>query len=222
MDKTKGAKSSGKKKKAGPVAKSEVLWTVKLEQKWKEASSKLKEIGAGVRSPDVPTRKMAILFILSVSALCFVLGASVQRYIHYRHMLKDVPSESDEGAKHLGEFLSKQSAEAKTRFTTLSLGTFSVELKPPTSGPAAAPGVMNLADLELFAECDTKETRYYIEDNLPQARNQLTNVLTAIDREELLSKDGKKKLVKAMLEKINLWLPKGKVENLRFNNLIVN
>lgn len=79
-----------------------------------------------------------------------------------------------------------------------------------------------MAELEITVECDDKDTRYYIEENLPRARDQITGILTSLDRDDMLTRDGKKKLKKKLIDQLNMWLPKGKVEELFISNQLLN
>lgn len=221
----KPAKSAGKgkgKKKAKPD-KPQVLWTVRVEQAWDAVRVRVVEIFRGLRSPDRPTRRMSLLFFASLLGIAVVFGAAVGRYFAIRRIRLELSRSShvDEGAAHFGEFVRKQAEENKHKSSLMSLGQFTVELKPvPNQRPV--PGVVNMAEVEFAIECDNKETRDYIEDNLAQARNQVTDVLFDLDREAILTREGKKKLRKALIEKLNLWLPKGKVEDLYFSKLVVS
>ena len=121
----------------------------------------------------------------------------------------------------LSEFLERQAQEAKWKNTTLGLGDFVIDLKRK-GDEVKAPGVNNMASLEIFIECDTRETCEYIEGSSVQARSQVSNALIQIDREELLSKDGKRKIKKAIIDRLNTWLPKGRIENLYVTKLVVS
>jgi flagellar basal body-associated protein FliL len=125
-----------------------------------------------------------------------------------------------EGVARVAEFIAKQAEEAKRRNTTLNLGDFIVELKF-APGEVRPRGVMNMAELQIVIECDVKETCVYIDTNLVQVRNELTNVFVAIDREEVMSLEGKKRLKKILMERLNMWLPKGRVQSLFFAKFVV-
>jgi flagellar FliL protein len=215
------ASKKGKKKSAA-AAKPEVLWTVRLEQAWQSLASVLAEIFRGLRSKDAPTRRMARLFFVSFIGFFVVAGYGTRLFWENRH--KDGPhalSETEQDQLHLGEFILHQAEENKHKAGLVNMGTFSVQLKE-IPGQHGAPGVMNLAELEIVLETDSKETRQWIEENLAQARNQITNSFVGFDRDEVLTRDGKKKLKKMLLEKLNTWLIKGKVEDLFFSKLVVS
>jgi flagellar basal body-associated protein FliL len=50
----------------------------------------------------------------------------------------------------------------------------------------------------------------------------MTNVFVALDREDLLSREGKRKLKNIIIKKLNGWLPHGKVEDLHYSKLLVS
>ena len=179
----------------------------------------IREMISGLRSGDGPTRWMSLIFALSTLGLLTVTGYG----IHYGWTLREKSlelSESQKAAQHLSEFLRKQAEEAKLKASLLPLGTFTIELKAlPSQKPI--PGVMNLAEIDLTVESDSKLTRDWIESHLPQVRNQISNVLTASDRNELMSRDGKKRLRRALLEQINSILPRGRAQDIYITKLVM-
>src|SRR5437588_12573824 len=73
----------GKKKQT--QFQSEILWTVRVEQAWNYFRSQVAEIVRGIWSPDVPTRRFALVFILSFTTVFVVIGAAVVRYWELTH-----------------------------------------------------------------------------------------------------------------------------------------
>ncbi len=215
------SKKTKKKKDIHLTPQREVMWNVKVERFFQSTVGTVFEVLRGIFSPDVPTRKMAFLFLLFLLGTAFVSVLAVQHYLAYREkQLQELSLANELQAKRLGDFLKKQSDEAKHRFSTLVLGIFNVDIKPsPDEKPAYR--ATNMAEIEIVLLCDDKETRYYIEENLSQAKNQVTNILTPQTREDLMSREGKKRLKKMIIEKINTWLPKGKVEDLYFNKFVI-
>ena len=215
------AKLKKKKKGAGRSASQpEILWTVRLEQRWIWVRNHLREILGGLKSTDRPTRRMSALFLLSFVALIFVAGYGA---VYFFNAGKNTAEkfENNEQAKSLSELFKKQAEEAKRRNTLQTLGTFTVELKA-VPGITRPVGVTNLAIVEMVVECDSRETCVYVEDNVDAARNQVTNVFVAVDRDDLLSREGKRKIKKQVTEKLNLWLPHGRIESLFFSKLVLS
>ncbi len=182
----------------------------------------LSELAKSVVSPDKPTRRAGWIFFLTLALALFLLFVTIRRWVAPKYA--DVPSsghtESDTSGQ-MSEFLERQHQEEKWKSTTLGLGDFVIDLKRK-GDEVKAPGVNNVASLELFIECDTRETCEYIEGSSVQTRSQVTNALIQIDREELLSKDGKRKIKKAIIDRLNTWLPKGRIENLYITKLVIS
>jgi flagellar basal body-associated protein FliL len=205
----------GKKKKAAATGTSWVVRWGRVLGYWRD---QVREVLSGLGSPDRPTRRMAFLFLLSAVGL---VGSTALTLRHVWKVARPPAATSTELGGNLGSFLSRQAEEARLKYTMQTLGTFTVELAP-VPGRKAAPGVMNLAEVEVVVECDVKETCAYIDDRQPDARSQLVNVFTVLDREEVLSREGKRRLKKRLIDKLNLWLPKGKIENLYFSKLVLS
>ncbi len=168
-----------------------------------------------VWSRDSATRWMGMVFVLCACG-AIVSGYVVwSRYSEHLKRLRDTKA-----GQHLGEFIGKQAEEAKRRHTTLNIGAYTVELKA-VPGIVAPRGVNNMAQLELIVECDTKTTCAFLQDNHVAVRNQLTNVFTALEREELMSIEGKKRIKRRIIDRINSWLPSGRVERIYIVKLAV-
>ncbi len=216
----KTAAKKGKKAKSQSTGPKEPS---KLGKAWSQLHAVIVEVGRNVRSPDRATRWMSILFFVSLFGMLIVLGSTftLLSSVHRGAKKSSTGAQQDQGAEHLSQFIEKQAEEAKEKVDTLEIGNFTVELKR-LPNQRDVPGVMNMAEVDIVVECDNKNTRYYLEDNLVQAKNQITGVFTAIDRDELLTRQGKRQLKKRLLDRLNTWLPKGKVENLFFSKLIIN
>lgn len=174
------------------------------------------EVLAGLKSPDKPTRNGAMLFVASLCGIAMVVILAGVHFYQVRKALL-VRAETD----HLEEYMKKQAEEAKKTFTTQALGTFTIQLKP-IADQKPAPGVMNLAEVDIDARCDEKETCDLLKDGSEKVRNEVTTALGPMDRDELYSKEGKARLKKRILERLNAWLPKGKVEELYFSKLVIS
>ena len=79
-----------------------------------------------------------------------------------------------------------------------------------------------MAEMELYAQCDAKDTCEYIEENMASARDQITDALLPMDRDAVITGEGKRRLKKHIVDKLNVWLPRGKIENIFISNLIVD
>lgn len=156
-----------------------------------------------------------------------LLSAGVVASIAWRHsrelkrQREEQMSEAERESRHLSSFFEKQAEDARRKVTTLPLGSFTLELTR-MSGQRPAPGVRNLAEIDIVVECDSRATCREIEDRMTEVRNQLTNVFTALDREEIMSVAGKQRIKRSLMERVNAWLPDGKVNNVFFSKLIVS
>ena len=211
-----GGGAKKKKKKLEP--KTPLLR--RITTAWREARKAAAEVTHSLGSTDPPTRRMAWVFVAALGGAVLVVSIAGSRYWHHWSALH-----SERRAVQLHEeamlsgFLKKQADLMHRKRVMLPLGSFTLELRQPAGG---TPANLNLADVEIVVECDTKETRTYLEDNLAQARNQVTNVFVAIDRGELLSADGKARLKKSLLDSLNASLPKGRIENLYISKLVLS
>jgi len=179
----------------------------------------LPQIFPSLFSNDPPTRRMSFLFILSFIGFLGVSSVVIQRYWSAK---KEVAlRESQRMAKRLGDYVKKETEETKRRASVITMGSFSMELKNPL-GRTPANSKVDMAELEVVLLCDDKETREFIEENMVKVRNQMSNILTAVDREELMSRDGKKKMKRLIIRRLNEWLTHGKIEDLYFSKLLLN
>jgi flagellar basal body-associated protein FliL len=179
------------------------------------------EVIQGLKSPDGPTRRGAMLFVFSLLGIIAVLGFSVRYVWMQRKGLEEQMAQTGEAGKNFGDFIKKQSDEAKQKYSLLSLGTYTINLKP-IEGSKPGPGVMNIAEVEIQIQCDSKETCGLVDDRKTKVRDEVTNLFTAMEREELLSREGKRRLKKKILDQLNSDAPKGKIEDLFFTKLIIN
>jgi flagellar basal body-associated protein FliL len=178
------------------------------------------EVLAGLKSPDKPTRNGAILFVVSLCGIVFVMGLAGVHVWEDRKNIQVQMNQSEQG-KNLDEFIKKQAEEAKKKYSMQTLGTFTIQLKT-IEGQKPAPGVMNLAEIEVQAKCDEVETCQRLEEGSAQVRNEITSSLGPMDRDVLLTKEGKSRLKKKLLDRLNAWLPKGKIEELYFSKLVIS
>lgn len=212
------AKAAGEEK--GP-SKSEVAVATarKMAKKYSPAIEGFLLLFTGMGSQDRLTRQMSLLFVASVVGAISVTGILWHRHSVYERNLWLEATEARAKLSH--ELADKLLEEEKLRTTTTSLGRFTLELKP-VPGTRMGRGVVNMAEAEIMVRCDEKETRDYLDKNSARVRSQLFSVLTAIDREELISRDGKKKWKAIIIKRLNSWLPHGRVVDLYFSRLIVN
>lgn len=200
---------------------SKALWTERLTRRMGSFRDVFTQMALGLFARDRATRRMARLFFLSCVGLAVVGTLALQRYRLMQ--LAGIAIGPDQGAQatSIAEFVRQQTDEARRRNTLIRIGEFVLELKR-LPAQVDVPGVIGLAEVELVAECDEPETCRYIQDHAVQIQNVVATIFTALDRDELLSREGKRKLKKRIVEKINWWLPRGKIEGIYFSKLIVS
>ncbi len=180
----------------------------------------LKEVLPEMISSDASARKMAWLFALSLIGVVFTTSWMTFRFIQNNKDKIAAMTAHGEETKHLGDFIKKQADEARHRSATLIVGTFVVTLKE-IPGKKLPPGGMNLGEVEIIIECDSRDTRNFMESQLQKVKNQITSVFTNVDREAILTREGKRLLRRQIIENLNNWLPSGKVEELYFTKFII-
>jgi flagellar basal body-associated protein FliL len=173
----------------------------------------------GLRSADPMTARMSALFILSLVGAIYILTTSWQR--HSKTVAEERRKENELKTAYSEELKRKLGDEEKLRSSILTMGRFTLELNP-LEGAKMGHGIMNMAEVEIVLLCDSKKTREYIETHFTYARSLMVTSLVAMDREELLSHDGKKKWKAILMKALNGWLKEGQVVDLYYSKLIVN
>ena len=176
-------------------------------------------IPSSLFSRDPATRRMTLLFFLSLAGFLSVSTYGIKRYWAMKRAR--VMAEVHLRARHLKELVERETDEARRLASTLSLGSFTLELNELVHQKNTV-GQVNMAEVEVVILCDSAETREYIDQNMIQVRNQMTNVFTMIERDELLSRDGKRRIKTILIRKLNEFLPHGKIEDVYFSKLIVS
>lgn len=205
-------KKQGGKSEARPSLGSRVI------QKWRNARTTLRELSRGLISPDQPTRRMAVLFYLSLIGSLLVL---IYFLIHFYGIWSERAGERvNEQQENLSRLVERQREAAHSRFSTLDLGKFIIELKPDKGARARA---MNIGEIEITIECDGKVTCDRVSAELTRARDMVSTILLATERQELLSPDGKRRLKRDILERLNTWLyGVGQVKEVYFTRMLLN
>lgn len=210
--------SAAPEPKAHP-SRAKALWTVRFERSFQARGQRVLLILLGLRSPDRLTRWFSMLFFLSLIGLITVGVLGVRRYTNLQSAKELLTAQSD-SARNMGDFIRKQSEIAKLKFNTQPLGKFIVELKP-IEGAQPVAGVLNMAEIEITVITDNRDTCSYLDDNLAIARNEVTNGLVGLERDDVVTREGKRRLKHALIERLNNWLPSGKVEELYFSRIVV-
>jgi hypothetical protein len=172
-------------------------------------------------SPDFRSRRGARLFFASVAGLALVTGVACHRYWgHIQELRAHASRIARQQNAVLAEFLRKRSEMAKRRNSTLLLGGFNIAVQPEAESRTPSSGY-HLAELEIVVECDSKQSRDFLEENLEKARNEVTNTFLRIDRQDLMTSEGKTRMKHAIQDRLNVLLPKGHVESVFFSKLVL-
>jgi len=202
------------KRQAQAAASAVKHFFTRKENIWAE----LPDIFPSLFSSDKPTRRMSLLFICSLLGAILVTWVGLYRYWESKKVV--ILAETQRKAKHFEDMIRREAEETKRRGSLITLGNFTVELMEVAKQQLGV-GEVNMAEIEIVLLCDGQETRDFIEQSGAQVRNQMTNILVPINREELLSREGKKRLKTLMVRKLNEWLPHGKIEDVYFAKVVL-
>jgi len=220
--------SHGQEKDSSKSAKS-AAWKEAAARRMREQRNTFGTLFRGVRSDDRQVRRMSWLFILSLMGALVLLVFAGLRFFQGVQEKRKIQAERD-AAKTMSEFLSRQAEERRRRVFSSNLGEFTFELsqggqregEESESESSKTLGVTGLAEAEIIVECDTAETCEWIDRTLPAVRHEVTLALTEVSREELIQKDGKRRLRKAIVDRLNQSLPRGRVVNAFFGRLVID
>jgi hypothetical protein len=174
----------------------------------------------GLSSPDGPTRRMSLVFFVSVLSILVLVSFKVGRTLHERAIHRKAQAKLE--AERIAEDTRIERDLEQKKVGLISLGKFVIQLKGEVPfKPVGGPHPLNLAEIDILIYCDSLETQTYIHAHLTQVRNEVTSVFVAVDRKEILSPKGKAHLAQQILEKINEWLPEGSVENVFFGRFVI-
>lgn len=168
---------------------------------------------------DEPTRRVALLFALSFFGVLGVSFKMAHRVWKAKHQVWAL--EAKRHTKEFEEMVRKHADELRQRESIFTIGNFHIELFSSSAEEKVTRKKASLAEVEIVVLCDNQETREFLEARTDQVKNQITNVLTAFEREELLSREGKKRLKGLILKKLNEWLPHGKIQEVYFTKVLL-
>ena len=192
----------------------------KLEERAKVALRTVKELFGALRSSDGPTRRAARLFVLGVFGVLAVLIFSV---IHLRARFNPVHIKTveEQQAEIMKEILEKEKSSKEQHVTIYRVGSFGMQLKD-VEGSRPLRGVVGMAELEIHVQCDRPETCLYLDEHSTDLKDIIAPMLNPMDREILMSVDGKEKLKIALQDKVNRWLPRGHIDKIFFSRLLID
>jgi flagellar basal body-associated protein FliL len=178
-------------------------------------------------SPGLAPKLAALLVVAGSVGASYVLVIGAKRGIYQWKHRPEALSRAAQEEKQLTEFLARQAEDSKEKVSTVELGQFTVEVHPSSDAEARSPrGVSNMAEMKISIRCEDRDTREFITTHPVQVKNAVTGVFVQLDREDLLTTDGKTRIKHRILEKLNTWLETehvhGRIEDVYFPSLIVN
>jgi flagellar basal body-associated protein FliL len=176
-------------------------------------------------------RPMALLFVLSLIGVLAVGAISTRRYLKYRkiaqeraaRMKKKEPCvEMSCAFSAMEELAKKNAALAEIKASTVNLGEFEIGLVGLGDGRPGRSGMR--LELEVAIEFDSGDTGRWVSSSLAPARSELVGSvgsLTGLTREDLMTPEGKSKVRERIRERMEKWLPSGKVKGIYFSKFLL-
>ncbi len=171
----------------------------------------------GIVSPDRDTRRMTFLFWISLVGLI----ASIATTIMVFHQRKAAEQAIEAAQLQAFDEDEEVREEPKSKIHYLGSYTVSLEAGDDVVRPAGQLAGVNLIELEVYMECDVEETCEGIKKQNDRVRDQILRNLPAIDREDVLTRDGKRRLREVFMKILNEYLKKGKVRAIYFSKVMV-
>lgn len=182
-----------------------------------------REAWIGLRSLDRPTRRMSVIFYLSL------LGV-VATFYSFGSYLVDVK----ESERLVRAAARRRAAEEKLKQEEMrrmrepppyqTMGTFSLELRE-AEGVARSSG-LRAAEMEIVVACSALEACEWIKTNIDRTRGELGPLFTPTDREKIMSPGGKKAFREEIRDTLNHLLEergiKGTIIEVLFPRFIVS
>jgi flagellar basal body-associated protein FliL len=178
-------------------------------------------------SPGLAPKFAALLVVLGSVGAFYVLYIGGQRAVYQWRNRPEALSRAAREQKQLTEFLARQAEDSKEKVSSVDLGSFTLEVRPAADAEARAPhGVSNMAEVKISIRCEDRDTREFITTHPVQIKNAVTGVFVQLERDDLLTKDGKARMKRRILERLNHWLEEehvhGRIDDVYFPSLIVN
>jgi flagellar basal body-associated protein FliL len=178
----------------------------------------IRELYRCLRSPDAPTRRGAIVFFIAGTlwvGVCIVAVYQIRLIFHLPQNMDLQNAEKEAAARRLEK--EKTFHEAKPLM--FRAGSFEIQMKEH-GRPRV--GSVSVAELEVVVQCSTEATCHYLEANTVGLKDQVAAIFLPIEREELMSVEGKERLKLEITNKVNRWLPSGKIEKVYFSRLWID
>ena len=164
------------------------------------------------------TRFSTWMFWLSLVGLGVVGTVGLNSF---RDLLKKRgPNAQELAAKAFLERTQRREEIDRVLERSYEIGGFSIQLVEPKGAKIPA-GLMNIVELEVVVESDSPDTKRSLELRPQKAKDQVTRALTPLDRDDLLTGEGKKRLKHAIMDQLNGWLTQGHVTNVFFQKILI-
>lgn len=163
-----------------------------------------KTLKTELKSEDAPTRNHArfVFFILLVAVFSIgKLGHLGWLRRKERIRLEQVAAEQVARIKAEAEEKARKNLPPKT----LSLGSFTLELRDKP-GQLRAKNSLNSADMEIVIACSDPEVCDWIESRIQLARAELGSLFVPMERDRLLTLQGKRAFREEIRDALNRWL----------------
>ncbi len=176
-----------------------------------------------------PRRRMAILLVVGLLGSLGVIGVGTARYIRFARVAAEKARRHAQGADDCKELkctfnkledLAKQKAAlAEIRDATVALGDFEVTLVGLGNGQKEVK-----LELDVAVEFDSAETGRWVAANKSPVRSEVLGAaatLTGFTREDLLTPEGKARVRERIRDRLDQWLPSGKVKGIYFSRFLL-
>jgi flagellar basal body-associated protein FliL len=120
------------------------------------------------------------------------------------------------------ELAKKNAAIAEIKAATVALGEFQIGLVGLGDGRQGSSGIK--LELELAVEFESGDTGRWVLANLTPAKSEVMAAiggLTGLTREDLMTPEGKAKVREQIRERVDQWLPSGKIKGIYFNKFLL-
>lgn len=199
----------------------------------KPAEKPVLEILKGLKSTDDNYRLMSYLFFASLVGVVVALLFIVQTFlgprpeVHGSHSTKETAQHETKDAHEAADSHAAKDAHGKPlpiESDSLSLGVFNFDLN--FSQAEKNQSYMKGAELEVTVMCDKGHTCTVLKEALPAVRDKISGLFYRLDKNDLMSKDGKARLRKRIVDAINQMITdsgmtEGKVVDAFFPHLVL-
>jgi hypothetical protein len=184
-------------------------------------------------------RRLALLFFLSSVGAIWVSQLGISRFLNYRkleaqraaRMSKDKAPcvEMSCAFNEMEELAKKKSEIAEIKAAMVNLGDFELALVMPSEPlgerRAATPGHSGMTlGVEISVEFDSGDTGRWVQANATPARSEVlaaAAALSGMTRADLLSVEGKARVRDRIRDRLDAWLPSGKVKGVYFSKFLL-